>query len=182
MDVHQLIDSRQIKRYLSARNKIIYPNAVYHVTHRAPGRELLFVEESDFLHMLSLFKSNAKEFLWDIYAFDVEIQAGRRKQITVRIPPTIISEEEKKEAAVSGTLRISSTPSNAEIYIDGTNTGLLTPETFKELTPGRHELFLRSFSRRLKIWDEYKFDIEIVKGEKLELKVNIPGELILSPK
>lgn len=69
MDIYNLIEKGKIKRYLSARGKIIYPGGVYHVTHRAPGRELIFVETGDYLYLLSLLKEISKEFLWDVFAF-----------------------------------------------------------------------------------------------------------------
>ncbi|MCM8786789.1 MAG: transposase [Candidatus Omnitrophica bacterium] len=69
MGILELIDKNKVKRYLCARNKIIYPGAIYHVTHRAPGREILFVEEKDYLHMLSLLKEISKKFKWSIYSF-----------------------------------------------------------------------------------------------------------------
>lgn len=69
MDVYELIEKGKIKRYLSARNRIIYPGAIYHVTHRAPGREIIFVEKSDYLRMLALLKEVSKDFFWDIFSF-----------------------------------------------------------------------------------------------------------------
>ncbi|MDP2922852.1 MAG: transposase [Candidatus Omnitrophota bacterium] len=69
MDIQELIDKKRIKRYLTARNKIIYPEGVYHVTHRAPGRELLFIEEKDYLHMFSLLEDVSKKFKWNIFSF-----------------------------------------------------------------------------------------------------------------
>lgn len=68
-NIYNLIEKGKIKRYLSARGKIIYPGGIYHVTHRAPGRELIFVETGDYLYLLSLLKEVSKEFLWDVFAF-----------------------------------------------------------------------------------------------------------------
>ena len=45
-------------------------------------------------------------------------------------------------SVVSGSLEISSTPSGATIYIDGVNTGSITPCTVAGLTPGSHTVKL----------------------------------------
>lgn len=44
--------------------------------------------------------------------------------------------------------RITSLPSGAMIYIDGTNTQKLTPETFYNLSPGDHTFKLKYFSKK----------------------------------
>lgn len=125
---------------------------------------------------LTLKKYSATREEWDIYKFTINLEAGRKKEIHVRIPPTVTSEDEEAEKATYGILRILSTPSNAEIILNGVKTDFLTPETFKEMTPGSHELKLRAFSRTLGIWDEYTFTVTVEKGKKLELRVNIPGK------
>lgn len=69
MGLYENIEKGKVKRYLNARNKIIYPGGVYHVTQRAPGRELLFVEDSDYLRMLALLKETVKKFSWKVFSF-----------------------------------------------------------------------------------------------------------------
>jgi putative transposase len=54
---------------LMSKHKIVYPEAVYHLTHRAPGKEPLFLEESDYLRMLSLIKEVSQKFKWKIFCF-----------------------------------------------------------------------------------------------------------------
>ena len=58
---------RNIEGIFLARERIIYPNAVYHITHRAPGRELLFIDNGDYLYMFSLIKNIPKKFNWKIF-------------------------------------------------------------------------------------------------------------------
>lgn len=60
---------RNKEKLFIARNRVIYPNAVYHVTNRAPGREKLFVEDEDYLQMLSLVKKTASNFNWKVFGF-----------------------------------------------------------------------------------------------------------------
>ncbi|MBU1087074.1 MAG: transposase [Candidatus Omnitrophica bacterium] len=60
---------RKVEGVPLSRERIIYPNAVYHITHRAPGREMLFLEDSDYLYMLSLLKSIPQKFNWKIFSF-----------------------------------------------------------------------------------------------------------------
>ena len=93
MDIYNLIEKGKIKRYLSARNKIIYPGGVYHVTHRAPGRELIFVETGDYLYLLSLLKEISKEFLWDVFAF---VFMSNHFHILLRIKDANLSKGMKK--------------------------------------------------------------------------------------
>jgi len=113
---------------------------------------------------------------WDVWAGTISITAGKHKEIMLHIPETIKGEEEPTPGATTGTLRLLSAPSNAQIWLNGTDTGMLTPETFKNMEPGTYHIELRAFSRKLKIWDSYAFDVEIKLDEKLEMKVNIPGE------
>ena len=51
------------------RNKVISAGEIYHVTQRAPGKEMLFVEDSDYLNMLSFLKDWAKKFTLTIFSF-----------------------------------------------------------------------------------------------------------------
>lgn len=81
------------KRYLSTRNRIIYPGAIYHITHRAPGREVVFVEDGDYLRMLFLLKKISKEFSWDIFSF---VFMRNHFHILLRINDTNLSAGMKK--------------------------------------------------------------------------------------
>ena len=49
--------------------KIIVEEGVYHITQRAPGKELLFLEESDNLRFLKLLKEISIKFSLDIFCF-----------------------------------------------------------------------------------------------------------------
>ncbi|MBU2572693.1 MAG: transposase [Elusimicrobia bacterium] len=69
MDILKLIQEGKIKRVFRAKGKIAYPGACCHVTQRAPGREMLFLENSDYLFMLKLLKEKSKRFLFDVYSF-----------------------------------------------------------------------------------------------------------------
>jgi putative transposase len=51
--------------------KIFVEDGIYHITQRAPGRELLFVEESDYLRFLYLLKQTAKNFDLSILCFSL---------------------------------------------------------------------------------------------------------------
>ena len=57
------------KSIFLARNRIVYPQAIYHLTNRAPGREVLFLEDSDYLHILSLVKEATHKFKWNVFCF-----------------------------------------------------------------------------------------------------------------
>jgi len=49
--------------------KVLVGGGVYHVTQRAPGRELLFLEEGDYLRFLGLLKEAAEKYSLDIFCF-----------------------------------------------------------------------------------------------------------------
>ncbi|RLG43612.1 MAG: hypothetical protein DRN81_06170 [Thermoproteota archaeon] len=80
----------------------------------------------------------------------------------------------KEEAEKYGTLALRSSPSNAEIWINGKNTELLTPETFKKLEKGKYRIELRKYSAQREEWDIFAFEVYIVPGKKKEVMVHIP--------
>jgi hypothetical protein len=47
------------------------------------------------------------------------------------------------DAVTTGTLVVQSTPTGAQIWVDGTNTGKVTPDTVKNLSSGSHSLTLK---------------------------------------
>lgn len=60
---------KEFKQASNYRNKVISAGEIYHITQRAPGKEMLFVEDSDYLSMLALLKEKAKEFNLGIFTF-----------------------------------------------------------------------------------------------------------------
>lgn len=58
-----------MKEIYSYRNKIIRAGEIYHLTQRAPGKEIVFVEDSDYLNMLSLLKEWVKKFDIELFSF-----------------------------------------------------------------------------------------------------------------
>jgi putative transposase len=69
MDPLDLITSVKTKRYFRATKKLNSPGVISHITQRAAGKELLFIENSDYLFMLSLLRNISINYLLDIYAF-----------------------------------------------------------------------------------------------------------------
>ncbi|PIQ89781.1 MAG: hypothetical protein COV72_01045 [Candidatus Omnitrophica bacterium CG11_big_fil_rev_8_21_14_0_20_42_13] len=69
MDIEKLVEQGKVKRIFRARNKISYSGACCHITQRAPGRELLFVDDRDYLYMLHLLKTKSKKFNFQVYSF-----------------------------------------------------------------------------------------------------------------
>lgn len=49
--------------------KVLVEDGVYHVTQRSPGREVLFLEEGDYLRFLALLKETAEKFSLSIFCF-----------------------------------------------------------------------------------------------------------------
>jgi len=69
VDPLDLIAQNKIKRYFRATRKLNAPNIVSHITQRAAGKEPLFVEETDYLIMLSLMKEISKKYELNMFAF-----------------------------------------------------------------------------------------------------------------
>jgi endonuclease YncB( thermonuclease family) len=76
-----------------------------------------------------------------------------------------------------GTLSLKSVPTYAEIYIDGKSLGLQTPETFKELIEGPHDVAVSKYNTKSKKTDVYAATIEIVAGRKKEVTLHIPASV-----
>jgi putative transposase len=56
-------------RFFHSRKKIIYSGGVYHVIQRAPGREYLFLEDSDYKGFLFHLKNYARKFNLIIFCY-----------------------------------------------------------------------------------------------------------------
>ncbi|MBN2482606.1 MAG: transposase [Candidatus Omnitrophica bacterium] len=69
MDIIENINQKRIKGYLTTKQRIIFEGGIYHVTQRAPGREILFVEDRDYLYLLKLLKEIVEKFDLELYAF-----------------------------------------------------------------------------------------------------------------
>lgn len=52
-----------------AKPKTIIENGIYHITQRAPGNELLFLEENDYLYFLKLLKAISCSFKIEVFCF-----------------------------------------------------------------------------------------------------------------
>ena len=51
------------------KRKVLVKGVLYHIIQRAPGKELLFLEDSDYLCFLSYLKAATQKFSFNIYAF-----------------------------------------------------------------------------------------------------------------
>jgi len=56
-------------RVFHSRKKIIYPGGIYHITQRAPGRELLFVTDQDKEYLIWLLKQTSIKYHIDVLCF-----------------------------------------------------------------------------------------------------------------
>jgi len=71
MDILDKIGEGKIKGYLTINKRIIFEGAIYHITQRAPGKEILFVEEADYLYFLKILKETIKKFNLDLFCFSL---------------------------------------------------------------------------------------------------------------
>jgi putative transposase len=69
IDVFQLIQDGRISRYFRSRKKLIHAGLISHITQRAAGKDVLFVDKHDYLAMLGFMKELSKKYETSIYAF-----------------------------------------------------------------------------------------------------------------
>lgn len=82
--------------------------------------------------------------------------------------------EKELERMLYAELRLSSSPSQAEIWFDGVNTELLTPETFKTIEPGPHVFEVRKWNKKTEEWDILAFETNMEAGRRKEVLARIP--------
>ena len=58
-------------RVFMSNRKIILEDGIYHITQRAPGRELVFLENADYLTFISILKQVSKRFNLSIFCFSL---------------------------------------------------------------------------------------------------------------
>ncbi len=64
-----MIEEGKIARYFRSRKKLNKGSLISHITQRAAGKEVLFVEDHDYLAVLSLMKEFSRKYAITIYAF-----------------------------------------------------------------------------------------------------------------
>jgi putative transposase len=69
MDPIDIIAQKKIKRFFRAKHKLIHPNIVSHITQRAAGKEPSFLEDDDYLFMLSLLKEISEKYALEMLSF-----------------------------------------------------------------------------------------------------------------
>lgn len=105
--------------------------------------------------------------------------------ILIEIAESDRATKEIEKQNTLGTLALKSIPTYADIYIDGKSLGLQTPETFKNLEAGSHDVAVSKYNTKTKTTDVYAATIEIVAGTKREVTLHIPpgvGDDLVNPK
>ena len=113
------------------------------------------------------------------YIMASAVQAEQMKYVAER---ALLKEAEKDEKLREkelermkyGEVRLSSSPSGAEIYINGVNTEKLTPETFKKLDVGPTVFEVRKYNKKTELWDALVFEINLEPGRRKEIHARIP--------
>ena len=75
------------------------------------------------------------------------------------------------EQAAFGSVKVSSTPSGATIWLDGKNTRKTTPEILEELTPGKHNVKMV-----LDGYEDYTGSITVTSGKRTELSKTLTSK------
>jgi len=71
-----------------------------------------------------------------------------------------------EEPATTGSLQVNSTPTGASIFLDGIDTGKVTPDTLLEVEPGDHTLKLEKYH-----YKNYEILVSISAGETTEKNI-----------
>jgi hypothetical protein len=71
-----------------------------------------------------------------------------------------------EEPSTTGSLQVNSTPSGASIFLDGVDTGKVTPDTLLEVEPGDHTLKLELYH-----YKNYEILVSISAGETTEKNI-----------
>ena len=82
--------------------------------------------------------------------------------------------QKELERMLYAELRLQSSPSQAEIWLDSVNTELLTPETFKTIEPGPHVFEVRKYNKKTEEWDILIFETNMEAGRRKEILARIP--------
>jgi len=80
---------------------------------------------------------------------------------------TIIDVDLAKINAVPGSIRITSTPSGATVYLDNVNNGV-TPLTLDNIAPGSHAILLKKTG-----YNDYRTNINVVSGQTATLSATL---------
>lgn len=103
---------------------------------------------------------------------DITLEPGKRLEISLVL--TTLEEAAPPEVppTAPATLRVSSSPSDGAIWLDGTDTGTLTPETFKALAPGQHTVLVVVPPRGAWPRREARITVTLAPGEKREISLS----------
>lgn len=71
-------------------------------------------------------------------------------------------------------LRLQSSPSQAQIFMNGEDLQLVTPETFKELEAGSYDITLKKYSAAREVEETVSFTVTLEAGRKKEIYARIP--------
>ncbi|MFC1514956.1 transposase [Candidatus Omnitrophota bacterium] len=69
MQTPQLANEARASRLHLIKDRILFEDGIYHITQRAPGREVLFLEYSDYLYFLHILKESAAKFRLNVFSF-----------------------------------------------------------------------------------------------------------------
>lgn len=69
MTILEKQDERDSRHNLMVKRRVIFEGAIYHITQRAPGKELVFLDEGDYLRFLKILKETVQKFDLELYAF-----------------------------------------------------------------------------------------------------------------
>jgi len=69
MSILDDIPQGKIRRIFRAKQKLNVPGLISHITQRAAGKEPLFLEDPDYVHMLVLLKDMCRQHAIEMYAF-----------------------------------------------------------------------------------------------------------------
>lgn len=83
---------KEVSKIFNPYKKVIYEGGIYHIIQRAPGKDVLFLEDKDYLYFLHLLKETKTKFSLDIFCFCL---MPNHLHLLLRINKTNLSEAMK---------------------------------------------------------------------------------------
>lgn len=104
---------------------------------------------------------------------EVTLEAGKKLEISLVLLGLEDAEVMPEAEPSLATLRILSAPTNAQIWVDGEDTGMLTPETFKDMPPGEYHVRVVMPPRGYTPERSAEITVTLTAGDKREVLLSL---------
>jgi len=132
----------------------VYADDVY-VGQTSPGIPLVFTQVKPGYHTLLVSKTGYQD-----YSTNGVVAAGQNLDLVVKLTPT-------PQKPTTGSVSITSVPSDAEVYLDNAFRGL-SPLTLDSVSPGTHGILIR-----LSGYQDWSSQIQVTAGQTSQIAATL---------